>query len=130
MAAKKGTRPPNAGKGRVAGVPNKATADVREAIASLLQSNVENFSVWLAAVAAGEKEVEPILDGEGQPTFDENGNPAVDVSWLRRPDPGTALKLAMDMAEFHIPKLARTEHVGENGGAIKIEGVIEFVRPV
>jgi len=33
MAAAKGTRPPNAGKGRKAGVPNKVTASAREAFA-------------------------------------------------------------------------------------------------
>jgi hypothetical protein len=37
------------------------------------------------------------------------------ATWIRRPDPGLALKLAMDMAEYHIPKLARTEINGEIG---------------
>lgn len=32
MAAKKGTRPPNAGKGRPRGVPNKLTGEVRDMI--------------------------------------------------------------------------------------------------
>jgi hypothetical protein len=33
MAAAKGTRPPNAGKGRAKGVPNKTTTAAKEAIA-------------------------------------------------------------------------------------------------
>ncbi len=33
MAAAKGTRPPNAGKGRPRGIPNKTTASAREAFA-------------------------------------------------------------------------------------------------
>lgn len=51
MAAPKGTRPPNAGKGRRKGTPNKATADVRAAIAEIAQNNVENVQRWLARTA-------------------------------------------------------------------------------
>jgi hypothetical protein len=36
MAARKGTRPPAAGKGRVAGTPNKITRDVKEMILGAL----------------------------------------------------------------------------------------------
>lgn len=50
MPARKGTRPPNAGKGRKKGVPNKATRDVREAVAELVQGNVENLQLWLEDV--------------------------------------------------------------------------------
>lgn len=38
-------------KGRTKGAPNKATRDVREAIALLLQDNAENLSTWLEQVA-------------------------------------------------------------------------------
>ncbi len=109
MPAKKGTRPPNAGKGRKKGIPNKTTMDVREAIASLLKTNVDNFSVWLGQVA----------NGIEQPPK-EDDEPA-EVKWLVRPDPGKALDLAMGMAEFHIPKLARTELTGENGKALVVQ---------
>jgi len=44
------------GPGRPKGIPNKATATVREAIARVLEGNVENFSRWLASVAEGERE--------------------------------------------------------------------------
>lgn len=109
------------GPGRPKGSPNKATRDVREAIAKLLQKNADNFGKWLKGVAEGEKE-----------TFtstDEEGNEVKEESFVRRPDPGRALQLAMDMAEFHIPKLSRAEHVGDNGGAIKVEATVEFVTP-
>lgn len=52
MAAPKGTMPPNAGKGRAPGVPNKATTAFRETIQKLLESNSENVSLWLKQVAA------------------------------------------------------------------------------
>jgi hypothetical protein len=44
--------PPNAGKGRPAGSPNKATSAVREAIARMADENAENFLMWLNEVAA------------------------------------------------------------------------------
>jgi hypothetical protein len=86
--------------GRPKGTPNGSTVAVRDAIARVLQGNVENFSRWLASVAEGEREAS-----------DDDGKD----KWLRKPDPGLALKLAMDMAEYHIPKLARTEINGEIG---------------
>jgi len=90
------------GPGRPKGLANKTTIAVREAIARVLDGNAENLGRWLASVAEGEREPpDEGAKGEG--------------SWLRKPDPGLALKLAMDMAEYHIPKLARTEISGEIG---------------
>lgn len=43
-------KPPNAGKGRRKGVPNHATADVRQAIALIAQNNVDDFETWLHAI--------------------------------------------------------------------------------
>ena len=51
MPAPKGTIPPNAGKGRKAGVPNRATAEVRAAFQRLVEENADNMRSWLAAVA-------------------------------------------------------------------------------
>ena len=34
-------------------------------------------------------------------------------------DPAKALDLALEAAEYHIPKLARTEHVGDGGGPVQ-----------
>lgn len=90
------------GPGRPKGKPNGTTIAVREAIARVLDGNAENLGRWLASVAEGERE--PAEEGEKG-----------EGSWLRKPDPGLALKLAMDMAEYHIPKLARTEINGEIG---------------
>lgn len=98
------------GPGRPKGVPNKSTTAVRDAIALVLQGNAENFGRWLARVAEGEQE--PRME-DGQPVLDENGEPI--LKWLRQPDPGLALRLAMDMAEFHLPKLSRSTIDGEIG---------------
>jgi hypothetical protein len=51
MAAPKGTRPPNAGRGRIKGVPNKATAEARAAIAEFLDNNLHRLQSWLDAIA-------------------------------------------------------------------------------
>jgi hypothetical protein len=85
----------NRGKGRPRGSPNKSTAEVREAVARLISMNIEDADEWLSIVAYGD---------------DELGVKA---------DPGKALDLLTKISEFHIPKLARTEHSGPDNGPIK-----------
>jgi hypothetical protein len=36
-------------------------------------------------------------------------------------DPERAWRCLMDVIEYHIPKLARTEHVGDGGGPVVIQ---------
>lgn len=81
--------------GRVAGTPNKATKEFRETISALLDKNASNVDLWLQQVAEG------IGDA--------------------KPDPGKALDLMSKLAEYAAPKLNRTEHTGEGGGAVKHE---------
>lgn len=82
---------PNQGRGRPPGAVNKSTKIVREAIANLLERNAENMDRWLQAVAEGDE---------------EKGVKA---------DPHKALDIMNKMAEYHIPKLARTEVTGKDG---------------
>lgn len=84
--------------GRAKGVPNKVNADFRDAVRRLLEDNSENFSRWLTLVAEG--------DGTDSPTG--------------RPNPAKALDIITGLAEFAAPKLARTEHVGDGGGPVRV----------
>lgn len=50
--------------------------------------------------------------------------------WLERvgrKNPGKALSIMGVLAEFIVPKLARTEHTGADGGPMKLQTSIEFV---
>jgi len=82
------------GPGRPKGTPNKLTQEFRKTVQDLLDSNRDNVELWLSQVATG--------------------------SHGERPDPGKALDLMSKLAEYAAPKLARTEHVGEGGGPVRI----------
>lgn len=91
-------------RGRPKGSPNRATADVRAAIATFAEGNAHKLQDWLDRIAEG-----------------SDGN---------RPDPAKAADLYLRAIEYHIPKLARTEVTGQNGGALQIENIgITFKRP-
>jgi len=83
------------------GIPNKATANAREAIARFVDGNAERLQGWLDQIAE--------TDG-----------------------PKAAWQCFMDTLEFHVPKLARTEMTGKDGGPIQSEQrvlIIEGVMP-
>ena len=75
--------------GRKAGVGNRTTVDVRNAIALIAQDNAGNFARWLGEVALE--------------------------------DPGKAADLYLKAIEYHIPKLARSEVSGPDGGPQVVE---------
>jgi hypothetical protein len=93
-------RPPNAGKGRTKGVPNKATAEARAAIAAFVDSNAHRLQTWLDSVAEG------VQDGEGK--------------FVVTPNPEKAFVLFQSVIEYHVPKLARLEQTGEGGGPVRL----------
>ncbi len=95
MAAAKGTRPPNAGIGRKAGIPNKATTNAREAIARFVDGNTDKMQAWLEAIE-------------------------------QKDGPQAAWRCLMDVVEYHVPKLARTEVTGKDGGAIATTVIHEY----
>ena len=64
-------------------------------MALFAEGNVHKFEEWINSVAEG---------AEG-----------------RQPDPGKAADLFLKAIEYHIPKLARTEHTGENNGPVEMK---------
>lgn len=99
-------KPPNAGKGRVKGVPNKATADTRAAIALIAEEKAPHFKRWLERTANGQR---------------ERGKKGKPGTWLVKPDPGRAAQIYLAAIEYHIPKLARTEITGKDGKPVTVQ---------
>tara|TARA_R110000868_G_scaffold376148_8_gene640970 strand:+ start:785 stop:1102 length:318 start_codon:yes stop_codon:yes gene_type:complete len=89
---------PNGGKGRPPGHPNKATNEARQAIALFVDSNAHRLTEWLDAVAEG--------------------------SGDNKPNPAKAFELFQSVVEYHIPKLARQEVVGDEEAPVKF--VVEW----
>jgi len=106
MARPKGS--PKLG-GRAKGTPNKATTEFRQTVTALLEGNAENVAIWLEQVANG------IPESEGVKAVP--------------PAPDKALDLLAKLAEFAAPKLARTEHVGGDGGPIRKKVEIAIIDP-
>lgn len=116
MAGVKGRsgRPPGSG-GRPPGVPNKATRDARLAIAAFVDDNAGRMQEWLDKVAQGV----PRVDAEGNQRHDDEGEPM----WLVAPNPEKAFAMLRDVVEYHVPKLARSEMTGANGGPISVAAI-------
>lgn len=97
MAAPKGH--PKYGGGRAKGQPNKTTLKCREVIALVADGMAPEFEAWLRKTANGDE-----------------------VAGLK-PDPKGAADLYLKAIEYHIPKLARTELTGQNGGPLQIQNM-------
>ena len=96
--------------GRVAGTPNKATAEARQAIAAFVDGNAHRLTGWLDQVAEGVKK--PVKDDTGE---------VVDYEYVVPPNPAKAFDMFQSVVEYHIPKLARQEHVGNDDKPVVIE---------
>jgi hypothetical protein len=62
-----------------------------------------------------------------------DGNTPRLQAWLdqiaEKDGPKAAFQCVLDLLEFHVPKLARTELTGEDGGAVKIATVVDELHP-
>jgi len=94
--------------GRVAGTPNKATNEARQAIASFVDGNAHRLTEWLDQVANGVKVVE--MDGDE----------AVE-KYVVPPNPAKAFDMFQSVVEYHVPKLARMEISGDDDKPLVIE---------
>ena len=103
-----GGKTSTSGQGRPKGIPNKATADARQAIASFVDGNAGRLQEWLDQVAHGVKTEE----GE----------------YVVVPNPEKAFALFQSVIEYHVPKLARSEntHSGPDGGPIDLNLNVTF----
>ena len=111
--------PPNAGKGRPVGAVNKHTAIAKEAIAKFVDKNSPRMQHWLEEVAAGI----PKTDKEGCIRYDKHG----DIIWRVPPNPEKAFLMLQAVMEYHLPKLARQEVVGDEQAPQRM--VISWKRP-
>ena len=80
--------------GRKPGVPNKTTQEAREAIKALLDANLPFIQSWIVSTAEG------IFD-------DKTGK------YIVQPNPAKACEIVQNLVEYSVPKLARTEVVGD-----------------
>lgn len=87
-------------KGRPKGSPNKSTAMAREAIAQFVEGNTHRMQEWLQQVAEGVRND--------------------DDKYIVLPNPEKAFGMLQSVMEYHLPKLARTEHTGDEDQPVKV----------
>jgi hypothetical protein len=87
--------------GRAKGVPNKVTQEAREAVKALLDANLPYLQTWLYTTAEGLKD-------------EETGK------YIVLPNPGKACDIVQNMVEYAVPKLARTEVIGDAKAPIRM----------
>lgn len=87
--------------GRPKGSVNRSTANARKAIADFVDGSTPHLLEWLAQTANGI----PKTDANGEVLRDHEGG----TKWVVKPDPAGAIKAVSDIAEYHLPKLSRTE---------------------
>ena len=101
---------PKKGPGRPAGSPNKATSDARQAIAAFVDGNAHRLTDWLDQVAGGVKK--DVKNEEGEVVGEE---------YVVPPNPAKAFDMFQSVVEYHIPKLARQEVVGDPNNPVQMD---------
>jgi hypothetical protein len=109
-SAKRGGKRRTSGQGRKKGVPNKATALAREAIARFVDGNADRLQEWLDQIANGRPAV--------------RANRKLGIARVKgvEPNPRLAFELYQSLVEYHVPKLARTELIGDQANPLVVAG--------
>jgi hypothetical protein len=108
----RGSKPGERRGGRQKGAPNKVTSAARQAFLATFGKLEGDLETWIRATA----------DGVEQPLVLKTGPVMVNdkpVMVRVGADPGKAADLLIRMAEYHFPKLGRTEVTGEGGGPLR-----------
>lgn len=100
--ARGGRRP---GAGRKPGSPNKVTAEDREAFRMVYERRLSDLDRWIVETGDGFEAVHFLSDGTKIPYREKN--------------PGKASDLLLRMAEHFVPKVARHEVTGPDGGPVE-----------
>jgi hypothetical protein len=100
--------------GRKKGTPNKVTTETRNLFSKMFERLAPDVEKWIRATAEG-REV-PIVTEDGELLRDAKGKVLTKTVGQ---DPARAAELTQRLAEFCIPKLARTEHADSNGAPLE-----------
>ena len=95
--------------GRKRGVPNKLTSIAKQSFLATFGHLEKDIRRWIQETGDGFTAIHFLADGEQIPYLEKN--------------PGKAADLMLRMAEFHFPKLGRTEVTGADGGPLVVEVV-------
>lgn len=98
-------QPGNRAGGRPPGAVNKTTSVAREAIGKFVDDNAGRLQGWLDRIAEGVMDPDP---SKPPGTF------------LIKPNPEGAFDRFQSVVEYHVPKLARTELTGADGGPVVV----------
>lgn len=109
-------------KGRPKGVPNKVTSAAKQAFLATFGKLEGDLEGWIREAAEGVEG--PVIQKDGTPLV-VDGKP---VLIRQGADPAKAADLLIRMAEYHFPKLARSEVSGPDGEALTIN-VVTLARP-
>ena len=75
-------------------------------MAHFVEGNAHRLTEWLDRVSEGVKVYDPETESE---------------KYIVPPNPAKAFEMFQSVVEYHIPKLARTEHVGDDNKPLVVE---------